>query len=130
MCLEIIARILPEAEGRVSTRRLSEVSRLRVSSAKRRGESALNFSVNGGCACEFLSDSAELDAPVWSLNPAHLPSLAEAVSLLGNEARPFTFLAHWLDGEPPQETCRVRPSALMKDIRLNQVRNNVVYFVK
>ena len=130
MCLEIIARILPEAKVRVSARRLSEVSRLRVSSTKHRGESALHFSVNGGCSCGFLSDSAEFDSPVWSLNPAHLPALAEAVSLLGSEARPFTFLAHWLDGERPQETCRVRPSALIKDIRLNQVRNNVVYFVK
>ena len=129
MCLEIIAQILPESKGRVSARRLSEVSRLRVSSTKRRGVSALHFSVSGGCSCEFLSDSAEFDSPVWSLAPEHLPALAEAVSLLGSEARPFTFLAHWLDGESPKETSRVRLSALLKDIRLNQVRNNVVYFV-
>jgi hypothetical protein len=130
MCLEIIARISPESRGRVSARRLSEVSRLRVSKTKHGGEPALHFSVGGGCSCGFLSESAEFDSPVWSLDPAHLPALAEAVALLGSEARPFTFLAHWLDGELPAGTLEVRLPALIKEIRLNQVRNNVVYLVR
>lgn len=129
MCLEIIAQILPEAKGRVSARRLSEVSRLRVSRVKFRGDSALHLSVGGGCSCDFLSDAAEFDSPVWALNPVHLPQLAEAISLLGAEARPFTFLAHWLDGEAPAETPRVKLSVLINDIRDNRVRNNVLYLV-
>lgn len=130
MCLEIIAQILPEAKGRVSARRLSELTRLRVSGVKFRGASALHFSVGGGCSCEFLSDSAEFESPVWALNPEHLPPLAEAVSLLGSEARPFTFLAHWLDGRPPAETSEVKLSALVKDVEGNRVRNNVLYLVR
>lgn len=130
MCLEIVAQILPESKGRVSARRLSEHSQLHVSSVKFRGESALHFSVSGGCSCEFLSDSAEFEAPVWALNPEHLPPLAEAISLLGSEARPFAFLAHWLDGESPKETSAVKLSALIKEIKSNQVRNNVLYLVR
>lgn len=130
MCLEIIAQILPESKGRVSARRLSEISRLHVSTVKFHGDSALRFSVSGGCSCDFLSDSAQCESPVWALNPEHLPALAGAVLLLGSEAKPFTFLAHWLDGEAPAETSRVKLSALIKDISGNQVRNNVLYLVR
>jgi len=129
MCLEIIAQISPEAKGRVSARRLAEFSRLHVSGVRFRGASALRLSVSGGCSCEFLSDSAEFESPVWALNPEHLPALAEAVSLLGSEARPFTFLAHWLDGGTPAETLKVKLSALLNDISENRVRNNVLYLV-
>jgi hypothetical protein len=113
----------------VSARRLSEISRLHVSSVQFRGEPALRFSVSGGCSCEFLSDSAEFEAPVWALEPEHLPALAGAISLLGLEARPFTFLAHWLDSREPAETSKVKLSALLKDIVENRVRNNVLYLI-
>ena len=129
MCLEVIAQILPESKGQVSARRLSEVSRLHVSKVHFRGAPALHFSVRGGCSCEFLSDSAEFEAAVWALAPQHLPALAGAVSLLGSEARPFTFLAHWLDGGAPTETSKVKLSALIWDIEGNQVKNNVLYLV-
>ena len=130
MCLEIIAQILPEAKGRVSARRLSEFSRLHVASMKSRGAPALHFSISGGCSCEFLSDNAEFESPIWSLNPEHLPALAEAVSLLGSEAKPFSFLAHWLAGESPKGTSEVRLPALIRDIKNNQVRKNVLYLVR
>jgi hypothetical protein len=130
MCLEIIARILPDSKGRVSARRLSEHARLRVASVKFRGASALHFSVSGGCSCEFLSDSAEFESPVWALNPEHLNALAEAISLLASEAGPFTFLARWLGGELPEGTSEVKPSALIEDIKQNRVRNNVLYLVR
>lgn len=130
MCLEIIAQISPESKGRVSARRLSERSRLHVTNVRFRGESALHFSVGGGCSCEFLSDSAEFESAVWSFNPEHLGALAEAISLLGSEAKPFTFLARWLDGEPPGETSEVKLSDLIEDIEGNRVRNNVLYLVR
>jgi hypothetical protein len=130
MCLEIIAQILPESKGRVSARRLSDLSRLHVSSVRFHGAAALHFAVSGGCSCEFLSDSAEFESPVWSLNPEHLTPLAEAISLLGSEAKPFSFLAHWLDSESPKETSEVKLSALIKDIKDNRVRNNVLYLVR
>lgn len=119
----------PESKGRVSAHRLSEVSRLHVPKVQFRGAPALRFSASGGCSCEFLSDSAEFEAPTWALNPEHLPALAGAVSLLGSEARPFTFLAHWLGGEEPAETLKVKLSALTSDILENRVRNNVLYLV-
>ena len=130
MCLEIIAQILPESKGRVSARRLAELSRLHVSGVKFRGASALHFSVSGGCSCEFLSDSAEFESAVWALNPEHLAPLAEAISLLGSEAKPFFFLAHWLGDESPAGTSEVKLSALIKDIKGNRVRNNVLYLVR
>jgi hypothetical protein len=105
------------------------VSGLRVSKVQFRGAPALHFSVRGGCSCEFLSDSAEFEAPVWALAPEHLHALAGAVSLLGSEVKPFTFLAHWLDGGAPTETAKVKMSALVKDIERNRVRNNVLYLV-
>jgi len=129
MCLEVIAQIQPESKGRVSARRLSETSRLHVSKVRFRGAPALHFSVRGGCSCDFLSDSAEFEAPVWALDSEHLPALAGAISLLGSEARSFTFLAHWLDGKAPAETLKVKLSALIKDIEENRVKNNVLYLV-
>lgn len=63
------------------------------------------------------------------LNPEHLDSLAKAISLLGSEARPFSFLTHWLDGKSPKETFDVKLSILMEEIKNNHVRNNVLYLV-
>src|SRR4051812_17437245 len=102
MCLEIIAAISPDAKGRVSADRLGKLSGLAVTSRRIGGKPVLHFSVTGSCSCEFLSDDAEFESQVWSLEPSHLPALARAIATLAEECKRFSFLAHWLSGERPR----------------------------
>jgi hypothetical protein len=127
MCLEIIATISPDAKSRISAKRLSDLSGLRVASFKLDGLPALHFSVTGGCSCEFLSDDAEFEAETWALDSAHLPALALAVSILAKETRRFSFCARWLTGERPRQTEKIRSAQLVKLVAENRVGNNVLY---
>jgi hypothetical protein len=129
MCLEIIATMAPNAKGRISSERLSRITGLSVSARKFNGASALHFSVTGGCSCEFLSDSAEFESEIWTLEPSCLSALAQAVSVLGQECKHFSFVAHWLNGERPRHTERISASALAKLVRESKIGNNVLYVV-
>lgn len=129
MCLEVIVAISPNAKGRISPERLSQITGLSVSACKFSGKPALHFSVTGGCSCEFLSDEAEFEGEIWRLEPSHLSALAHGVSALGKECKAFSFLAHWLNGERPRQTQSISASSLAKLIQQNKVGNNVLYVV-
>lgn len=129
MCLEILASIAPDAKGRISAERLSQLSGLVVSSRKVGGLPSLHFAVTGGCSCEFLSDDAEFESETWVLSPEHLASLSQAVLALSKECKKFSFVAQWLTGERPRRTERVSGSVLAKLVAENQVGNNVLYVV-
>jgi hypothetical protein len=127
MCLEITATIAPDAKARISAKRLSELSGLRVASFKIDGLPALHFSVTGGCSCDFLSDDAEFESETWTLASDHLPALALAVSILAKETGRFSFVARWLNGERPRRTEKIRSAKLVKLVAENRVGNNVLY---
>jgi hypothetical protein len=127
MCLEIIASIAPDAKGRISADRLSQLTGLSVSSRKVSGAPSLHFSVTGGCSCEFLSDDAEFEGETWVLSPAHLPALSEAILALHKECKKFFFVAHWLNGERQRKTEQITGFALAKLVAENRVGNNVLY---
>ena len=127
MCLEITATIAPDAKARISAKRLSELSGLRVASCKIDGLPALHFSVTGGCSCEFLSDDAEFESETWALASEHLPALALAVSILAKETGRFSFVARWLNGERHRRTEKIRGAKLVKLVTENRVGNNVLY---
>ena len=129
MCLEIIAQIPKEIKNRVGAKKLSELSGLNVSKATYNNESALHFSVNGGCSCDFLDDNANWDSPTWILLKDAIPSLEKAIAAIGKESKKFRFVAHWLDGEAPRESLKTNLKGLLKDIRLNQIKNNVMYLI-
>jgi hypothetical protein len=129
MCLEIIATISPDAKGRISPSRLSELSGLSVTSRKNEEGSSLHFAVSSGCSCEFLSDTAEFESGVWALDPAHLSRLADAIRVLRTECGKFSFLAHWLGGERQRTSERIEASQLVKLVEENRVGNNVLYCV-
>jgi hypothetical protein len=127
VCLEIIATIAPDAKARISAKRLSELSGLRVASCKFDGLSALHFSVTGGCSCEFLSGNAEFESETWVLASDHLPALAQALSILAKETRRFSFIARWMTGERQRRTEKIRSAQLVKLVTENRVGNNVLY---
>jgi len=127
MCLEIIAEIAPDAPARVSAERLSEVSGLTVRKTRRPPRGALHFSQLPGCSCDLMSDSADWNAEAWDLTPRALAGLEQAVMVLIRDARRFTFLAHWLGGDEPPTVAAVSGRELLRDIRENRVRNNVLY---
>jgi hypothetical protein len=129
MCLEIIAEIASDAPARVSPGRLSEVSGLSVTKMRRALRGALHFSGQPGCSCDLMSESADWNAATWALTPQAVRGLERAVELLIREARRFTFLAHWLGGNGPPTAVAVPAAELLRDIRQNQIRNNVVYKV-
>jgi hypothetical protein len=129
MCLEIIAEIAPEAPARVSAGRLSKVSGLSVRQVRRQPRGALHFSQQPGCSCDLMSDSVDWNAATWDLTPRALVGLERAVTVLVREARCFTFLAHWLGGDEPPTVAAVSGGELLRDIRDNRVRNNVLYRV-
>jgi hypothetical protein len=129
MCLEIIASISPDAKGRTSASRLSELSGLSVTSRKGEEGTCLHFAVTSGCSCEFLSDSAEFESEVWALEPAHLGRLAHAIRVLRTECGKFSFLAHWLGGERDRASEHIGAIQLAKLVEENRVGNNVLYRV-
>ncbi len=129
MCLEIIAQIPRENKNRVSARRLSRASGLHVSKCRYQKKPALHFSVNGGCSCGFLDDDADWDSPTWLLLKDELPALEKAISTIGKGTKKFRFLAHWLDGHAPKELFRTNLKSLLRDIRSNQIKNNVMYMI-
>ena len=127
MCLEIIATIAPSAKGRISAKRLSELSGLCFTSCKLDGGSGLHFAVSGGCSCEFLSDDADFEGETWTLAVAHLPALAQALSILAKETGRFSFIARWLNGERQRRTKKIRSAKLVKVVEENRIGNNVLY---
>jgi hypothetical protein len=129
MCLEVVATIASDAKGRISARRLSELSGLSVSSCRFEDKPALHFSVSGGCSCEFLSEDAEFEAESWSLAAAHLPALSKAVVALGSKCERFSFIAHWLNGVRSRRAEQVSAAALCELVAANRVGNNVRYVV-
>ena|ERR1051326_1326945 len=129
MCLEIIAEIACDAPGRVGPERLSEVSGLCVTKTRRAPRGALHFSGQPGCSCDLMTESADWNAETWALTSDAVRGLERAVELLAREARRFTFLAHWLGGDGPPTSVTVPAAELLRDIRQNQVRNNVLYRV-
>jgi len=129
MCLEIIAQIPQDVKNRVGAKRLSELSGLHVSKVTYKKEPALHFSIHGGCYCDFLDDNADWDSAVWLLLKNELPSLEKAIAAIGKESKKFWFLAHLLDGEVPKETIKTNLKGLLKDIRSNRIKNNVMYLI-
>ena len=129
MCLEVIAVQHPDAPSRISAERLAEASRLAVSLRKANGVPCLHFSVTGGCSCDLLSDAADWNSELWSLEGAHLEPLSRAITALGAECGRFSFLAHWLDGKRPKRSESVSAAGLARLVRENQLGNNVLYAV-
>ncbi len=129
MCLEIIAQIPKDSKNRVGAKRLSKLTGLHVSKIRYGDGSALHFSATGGCSCDFLDVNAKFDASVWNLNSSHLPALADAVKIIGKEAKRFCFLAHWIDGESIKGEHKAKLKELINDIRENNIKNNILYLI-
>src|SRR5262245_51687340 len=128
MCLEVIAEIDADVRTRVGAERLAEASGLSVTKLRRGSPGALHFSENRGCSCDLMTESADWNAATWDLTPRAVEGLERAVALLVREARRFTFLAHWLGGgDEPPTVVDVSGKELLREIRENKVRNNVVY---
>lgn len=127
MCLEIVAIVDPDTEGRISADWLSQITGLVVSTRRVEGKPTFHFSVSGCCSCEFLSDEAKSDGDTWLLLSAYLPALSQAVMALSRECRKFAFVAHWTGGEQPRKTQKTSGAALARRIAENRIGNNILY---
>ena|SRR5687767_8389446 len=122
MCLQMTA--LPNLAGRVSARRLAEVSGLAVS----KHQDHLWFADQPGCSCSLLTDHAEFSADTWDLRPEVVEPLALAFQLLGKEASGFRFQALWA-GDQVESTARITLREFLAEVRANKVRNAHEYVV-
>ena len=122
MCLQ--AKAVPNIPNKVSARRLSEASGLRVTKA---GEE-LWFSETPGCSCSLLTDHADFSASTWNFRADLLDNLATAFAVLGKEASGFTFEALWAGDEIESEG-KTSLRDFLKDVRSNNVRNGHRYIV-
>jgi len=130
MCLYLVAEIFPDAPAKVSARRLSEVSGLRIKKLKSAEKEVLHFSTDGSCSCGFLAEDFKIAAPVWKLNDVYVPALVTAIELLSNVTKHFMLTCNWL-GEDFEETeVNVKLEELVQEIMSNGIRNSVSYFVK
>jgi len=129
MCLVILAQITKTSKKRIGAKRLAERTGLYVTKKKLNGETALHFSVSGGCSCEFLGKAYDAEASVWTLDPEHLDKLHNAVSILGKETDSFSFIAFFLGSERPEEARESTLQELKNDIKNNRVRNNALYSI-
>jgi len=126
MCLELIA--VPAAPERVSAKRLSTVSGLSVRKTDRPVKGALRFSLEPGCSCSLLAESADWSQATWDLAPAVLEGLAKVVELVAEEAGGLRFQALWV-GDEAETEAHVAVKQLARDIRGNKVRNKHVYWI-
>ena len=122
MCLQMTA--LPNLAGRVSARRLAQVSGLSVS----KHEDHLWFADQPGCSCSLLTDHADFSADTWDLRPEVVEPLAHALQLLGKEAHGFTFKALWA-GDLVESTGRITLREFLAEVRANKLRNAHQYVV-
>jgi hypothetical protein len=124
MCIEIYA--VPAQDGKISPRRLSDISGLFVARSDRPVKSSLHFSKEKGCGCSLLGDDADPTRPTWELAPAVLEGLAVALEALHKEARGFIFQAIWI-GDSVETEAQASLKELLRDVRGNRIRNKHVY---
>lgn len=120
--------MVPAIPNKVSADRLSKASGLHVAKQRHPVPGSLHVSVDGGCSCSLMSEDADWNAPVWSLDPAVLEGLAQALRLLNDESGGFSFQALWIGDEPETRT-RVPLRVLLADVANNRIRNKHVYIV-
>ena len=126
MCIEVYA--IAAEPDKVSARRLSEVSGLRVRKRDRPFADSLHFSRESGCSCSLLGDDADWGAATWEFVPEVLDGIAKALETLHSEAKGFTFRAIWMGDEPKTEA-HVQLKDVLRDVRANKIKNKHVYKV-
>lgn len=123
MCLDVSLVLSPLAKAGVGAERLASTSGLYVAKRKNNLGNCLQFSRDGSCSCDLLSENADFEGPSWLLKEDAAQQLAQAIQLVGKEAKSFTFQSRWLGDkiEPPQ---RIKLSELLAAIRSNTVPKN------
>jgi hypothetical protein len=85
--------------------------------------------INGGCACDLLTDQADWNADVWDMLPEKLPALAETLQALAEKAPDgLRVEALWV-GDQPEEEIRVTPKELAEMARSSKLGTKSSYIV-
>lgn len=124
MCIEVSA--VPTEPGRVSARRLADVSGLVVTKCGRPVPGSLHFAKERGCGCSLLGDSADWESATWDFAPEVLEGLARALETLHADAKGFSFQALWA-GDEVETEAHVPLKEVLRDVRANRIRNKHVY---
>ena len=123
MCLEVY--IVPAKPNKVSAERLSRVSGLRIVTT---ADEKLHVSVDGGCSCSLMNDSADWNNPTWDFDSFVLPGIAEALRLLARDADGFTLQATWI-GDRLESRAHVPLPDVVADVLANRIKNKHLYIV-
>lgn len=127
MCLELVIQIADGAPGRISAKRLADLSGLVVKATRLDDKPALHLSVSGGCSCGFLARGPHQHEGLWEFDPDQIPKLAAAVRALNAEARKYRLLAHWLGGDTVRTEQRVSGADLLGLVESSRLADNVIY---
>jgi hypothetical protein len=125
--VEILVQIADGAPGRISAKRLGELSGLVATGSRLDGKPALHLSVAGGCSCGFLAARRDHHEGFWELDSAQVPKLLAAVRALNSEAHKYRLVAHWLGGETARTEQHNTGQELLKLVEDHRLGDNVVY---
>ena len=130
MCLEVLVQLEPSAKAAISPPSLRAASGLAIREVKFEGRTAFHFSTDGTCSCGFLAAGCEPEGELWTFNEDASELLARVIEALAAKGRNFDFLAHWPGAERPRRIEKVSAESLARTMRLNAVRNNLLFQVR
>ena len=130
MCFEVLVRVGPSAKTPISPPGLRGASGLAIRKVEFEGRTAFHVSTDGTCSCGLLAAGCAPEGERWTLTEDALEPLARIVEVLAAKGRNFDFLAHWPGEERPRRTEIVSAEILARTMRMNAVRNNVLFEVR
>ena len=129
MCLEVLIQLDTSTKGPIGPSTLKVVSNLAVRKIKHEGQTAFHISTDGTCSCGMLAAGCDPEAERWTFTDESLDPLARIIEALATKGRSFRLLAYWLGSERPRLTEHWTAARLASTVRMNTVRNNVLYEV-
>lgn len=135
MCLFIHIRAdgIPKQHAGWVTKQASEAGGAHLEALRQpKSEKGSLFSLGHGCACEFLSDNADWNAPYYRLDADQAGAIEKTLGTIRDASGTRTFSVHaaWM-GEPAvHEPGRERSASfaeLLKDLLQARIANGVTY---
>jgi len=120
----------PSAKAPIGSPSLRAASEFAIRRVKFGGRTAFHVSTDGTCSCGLLAAGCEPEGELWTFTDDALEPLARVIEALAAKGRNFDFLAYWPGAERPRRTEKLTAESLARTIRMNGIRNNVLFEVR
>ena len=126
MCLYLMVTPgLGKKECREFATWLSNNSPLQVDVGRGKNARTLHLSLDSGCACSMLTESADWNAKVWLFRDEILPQVTDTISTFASKHKSEFILEAMWDGDKSEGEETITVDELIKVIESNQVRNKL-----